>query len=79
MLDILGKKLSWEIKKRTISRSHPHSYMQLFVDQLLAFLCSKQYAQNEELLLEIARLVTLALSYLRQEAHGYKTMLLGLM
>ena len=77
-MNIIEKKLAWEIAVRQISKIKANPRFQKFVDELVAFICKKEYAKNEDLLSRIIHLLRLVFEYLQKGMLAYKERIISL-
>lgn len=77
-MNIIEKKLAWEIEVRQISKIKANPRFQKFVDELVAFICKKEYAKNEDLLSRIIHLLRLVFEYLQKGMLAYKERIISL-
>lgn len=77
-MDMIEKKLAWEIEVRKISKVKTNPRFLKFVDELVAFICKKEYAKNEDLLSRIIHLLRLVFEYLQGGMGTYKEKIIGL-
>lgn len=77
-MDIIEKKLAWEIKVRKISKAKANPRFLKFIDELVAFICNKEYSKNEGVLSRTINLLRLVFEYLQNGMDTYKEKILKL-